>query len=112
MSRSTAAPSRPASSAAWAAVSAPASRASRTASARVRIRRTACGVPTSGVESVVVVPGHPFRCRYGHVPGIMPWSLAVDKLLLVQGIHRLRGGIVVGIAFAADRADRADILQP
>jgi len=63
------------------------------------------------MESLFVVPGHPFRCRHGNVPGTLPRTLEVDKLLLVQGIHRLGSDIIIGIALAPDRPDRPDIFQ-
>src|SRR6266566_3447864 len=46
------------------------------------------------------------------MPRVLPRALTIDKLLLVQGIYSLRSRIVIGISFAADRADCADILQP
>jgi hypothetical protein len=64
------------------------------------------------VKSLVVVPVHPFRCGHGYLTGVLPGSLPADELLLVQRIDSLGGGIIVGISLAADRADRADILQP
>ena len=58
------------------------------------------GYPAGRVESVFVVPGHPFRCRHGHLPGVLPRPLVIEELLLVKRIHRLRCRIVIGIAFA------------
>ncbi len=45
------------------------------------------------------------------MPGVLPRALAVDEFFLAQRIHRLRGGIIIGIALAADRADCADVFQ-
>src|SRR6266496_1979903 len=41
-------------------------------------------VPAGGVEPVLVVPGHPFSCRHGYLPGVLPRALVIDEFFLVK----------------------------
>src|SRR5215471_10577872 len=40
--------------------------------------------PQAEWSRVLVVPGHPFRCRHGYLPGILPRALVIDEFFLVK----------------------------
>jgi transcriptional regulator with XRE-family HTH domain len=69
-------------------------------------------VTASRVEPLVVVPGDPFEGGEGDIINAAPRAVPVDEFSLVQGIHRLRCSIIVGISLAADGADSADLTEP
>ena len=60
-------------------------------------------VPGGFEQAVVVKPGHPFQSRKLHRLLCFLRPLAMNKLGLVRAVEGLSQGVVVVVAFAADR---------
>src|SRR6476620_5934146 len=69
-------------------------------------------VTAGRMQPFPVVPGHPFESREHDICRPGPRPVPLDKLFLVKTVPRLRGRIVIRVALASDRADRADLAEP
>ena len=52
-------------------------------------------VTARGVETLTVIPGHPFHRGEGDIPDSISWAVPVDELFLVKTVHRLCGSVIV-----------------
>jgi hypothetical protein len=63
-------------------------------------------------QSTMIKPVDPFQCGVFDCIDVAPGAAVVDHFGLVESDDRLREGIVVGIADAADRRFGAGFCQP
>ncbi len=68
-------------------------------------------VAAGRMEPPFIPPVDPARRGQLDVGHRSPAPLAADELGLVQGVHRLGQGVVVGISLGADRVDEREVRE-